>query len=709
MTRQYLLGWWGAWVICAAAAPICAAEVEPSAEYLMIQQAFLREDFSRVTSLSQSFILQHPDAWEVPRVWLWLALSLDRLKESIEALRELDRLKLRLSLRDPLWAETLYWEGEISRHASRSARARAAYHAVIERYASSTWAVQARLGLGLSDFHDAAYESALAQFRQVLADGNRAQSPAGLEARLYEALCLIQLERHEEALEILLPLVATLQDPWMLGRAAFYLGEAFHQLGRFADAARAYGQALGAAPEAQWAASAQLGLGWALFRDGRCAEALPALAAYAQRGDAEPRPDALFAEASCLLSLGRQDEALTRLEQILSRAPLHPVALESALLLSEAYQRQGRLVLAKEVLHARLRRPLGDAEKARVQLRLASIALDQGNAAQARTLYTLAAEQADSAVRQAALSGLGDTLLYLGELSAARDRYAQAAAAATAGPLAGYAAYQLARIQLQTGAFKPAVAALTRLAADPASGLADDARLALVIAHLNQGEQEQARALVDELRGDEASTPLAARAAYYGALVALGEEDQASAERLCQQAIERAPGTDEAFEARLLLADLQARQASAGQAIDSLTAWFREALPRHQRGRLAKRLADLTRSDGRCAEAIRWYDATMTWAPAFAAEAVYWTASCYEAGGDMALAIQWYQRSGQPPWEVRGQLAAAKLYERQEQVDAARAIYERLAQASIPEAPLIQERLAALNEAQEKASARRRQ
>jgi hypothetical protein len=47
---------------------------------------------------------------------------------------------------------------------------------------------------------------------------------------------------------------------------------------------------------------------------------------------------------------------------------------------------------------------------------------------------------------------------------------------------------------------------------------------------------------------------------------------------------------------------------------------------------------------------------------------------------------------------VRGQLALAKLLERQDRSEDAKVIYEQLAASSIAEAAIVQERLAALRE-----------
>ncbi|MBI3331089.1 MAG: tetratricopeptide repeat protein, partial [Candidatus Omnitrophica bacterium] len=138
-----------------------ARALEPTAGYPEIQRAFLREEFEQVTALAQTFILQHPDVPELTRVWLWLSLSLDRLGEPNEALRELDRLKKRLPEQDPVWPELLFWEGDISRRAQRMDRARSAYQRLLARFPDASWTSQARLGLGLMELHQDAFEAAI--------------------------------------------------------------------------------------------------------------------------------------------------------------------------------------------------------------------------------------------------------------------------------------------------------------------------------------------------------------------------------------------------------------------------------------------------------------------------------------------------------------------------------------------------------------------
>ena len=684
--------------------------------YPEVQRAFLREDFERVTTLAQTFILEHSDVPQVPRVWLWLALSLDRLQRSNEALTELDRLKRRLGPRDPLWPELLFWEGDVSRRSLQMVRAKMAYERLLEQYPDSSWAAQARLGLGLTYLHQQAFEAALPYFRD--AASRYFGSPAALDARLYEGVCHLQLKQFQEAATILESLLEELKERGLISQAALYLGESLSALNRYDYAARAYRRVIDVSESAQWSRLAQFGLGWVLYQAGRCKESvdafewyltqtLPTTLAASPAGAADHRTEALFAQGSCFIQLGREPEAQSRFEQILSSGREHPLVLDSGLTLASLYRRQERFVQAKELLHGLLRRISDPTSRARVHLQLGSLALEQGNAAQAKTVFELASESDESSTRQAALSGLGDVQMFLGRLEAAQRFYERAVRVSEQTPLSAYGRYQLGRIQLQLGAFPEAVKIFQELSANTDPALADDARLALALAYLRQGEDAASRSVLEAIRQQRPTSVTAARAAYYLALSALGEEDSASAQHLCEEAVSRAPKSEEALDARLLLADLLASRTSLSDAIGWLRdVYLTSALPRRQRAKLAKRVGDLARMGGTLAEAIGWYETAMQLLPSLGSEATYRIASCYEEGGDIATAINWYQRVDEPPWRVRGQLAQAKLLEREGREEEAQTIYRLLAGESIPEAKIAQERLAALREAPRKKESR---
>ena len=665
----------------------------PTAGYPDVQRAFLQEDFTAVTQLAQTFLLQSPGAPEAPRVWLWLVLSYDRLSQANEALQELDRLKQRLRSKDPVWPEVLFWEGDISRRALQMPRAKAAYGKLLKQSPDSMWAAQAELGMGLIELHHQEFAAAIPHFRAVTARGG--ETAAVQDARLFEGICRLQLKQHDEAAALFEQLLAGARDPNAMAQAAFYLGESYSGLERYDDAAAAYQRAVeAAAKRSQWRRPAQFGLGWAYYRANRCEESVQAFQKYLSQPAADHLTDALFAQGSCLVRLGREGEALSSFEEIVSRDSDHPLALESAFVVVDAYRRDGRFIPAKELLHDFLKRKITPTARAQIQLRLGAIALEQGNALQARTVFTLATEDPDQTIRQSALSGLGEVQLFFGNFSEARKLYEQAVAAAVNTPVADHASFQLGRVHLQIGSLKDAEEIFRRLAANNDSGLGDDAKLALVITYLNEHEETKARGVLDAIQQEEPGSVLAARAAYYEALLALGQDDVERAKQFCNGLIARAPTTDEAFEARLLLVDLRLRESSPKAAIASLKRLYtEERLPLSQRAKVAKRIGDLLRDQAKYPDAIRWYEEALELLPAMSGEAVYRIASCYEEAGDLEVAVGWYQTIDQAPWRVRGRLAAAKLLERLDRPVQARAIYEILAKEPIPEAKLIRERL----------------
>ncbi|MBI4597271.1 MAG: tetratricopeptide repeat protein [Candidatus Omnitrophica bacterium] len=672
------------------------AQAELASSYAAVQQAFLREDFETTAVLAQRFLTQSPAAPETRRVWLWLALSLHRLQRSSDALGELDQLKLRLAKDDGLWwSEVLFWEGEVCRQSFQMVRAARAYRHLLEAYPESTWGPQAEIGLGLVLLHQQDVRGALPHFHRVAL---REESGAvAVDAKLFEGFCHLRLQDYREAADMLEPLLEQAQGPELIAQTSLYLAEAYGGLKRYDEAAAAYLRVREAAPESSWAGVALFGLGWTRYQQARCEESVPLVTQYLARPAGDHQTEALFAQGSCLLRAGKDTEAMASLRQLMAKDPGHPLALDAGVVIADFHRRWGQLEAAKSVLHTLLRLHLDAASRERLQVPLAAIALDAGNPVQAKTIYELAAASANPAIRQAALNGLGEAQIVMGDLAAARHEFERAAAVAPETPLGAYAAYQLGRIHLQDGAFDDAVTMFERVAAMPQASIADDAKLTLVVAYLNQGDEERAARALEGLRQAPANALLAARAAYYAALLALNREEPAEVLRLCQEAIAGAPRTDEAFEAQLLLIDVQSSEQPGDAMARRLREWYQSGTfsARH-RAKLAVRLGDLARQADAHADAISWYDEALRIWPTDRGESMYRIASCYEEGGDLETAMAWYQRIDQPPWRVRGGLALAKLLERQERFDAAEAIYQELAAEPIPEANVVEERLAAL-------------
>ena len=677
-------------------------------DYQLIQRAFLREDFTEVIARSRAFLETHPDT---NQVWLWLALSLKQLQRLGESLRELDGLKARLAPMDPLWPEVWFWDGEVSRSALQMVRAKLAYQRLLEQHADSPFCVQARMGLGRIALHQQLVEAALGHFQEVTA--RHPHSAAAQEARLLEAFCHVRLKRFDEALNSLTAFMDRHEgDGPAAATAGFYRGEALSGLGRYAEAVMAYEQALAQAapktterspePMADWIPSAQFGLGWALYQTHRCHDSLKALDSFLSGTPPQPnRIEAWFASGRCLEQLGRPEEARPWFERVVSGDPAHAVALESGMSLIEAYRAEGRRLEAKRLAGELLTHHPDPRSRAHLQLPLGAIALDEGHPAEAKTLFELAARSDDAAVRQAALSGLGDVQEFLGDVEAARRWYHEAIGVEATSLPASSATYRLGRLDLQQGRWEEAAAVFETLSRHPDAAFAAEASLSLAVAYLNLDRDEQARELLETVRRRAPDDPIVGRAAYYLAWCALKAGDEPAARHWCQEAMSRSPRSEEALEAHLMLLDLEGAERPVGEVAAQLERMVAaEPSSSRRRGALSKRLGDLARTQGLYSRAIEWYERALESWPALQGEATYWLASCYEAAGRMEEALRHYQEIARPPWRTRGLLAAAKLLERQDQLLQARAIYERLAGEPIPEAKIVRERLTAVSSQQ---------
>mgnify|MGYP001575140787 CR=1 FL=1 len=172
--------------------------------------------------------------------------------------------------------------------------------------------------------------------------------------------------------------------------------------------------------------------------------------------------------------------------------------------------------------------------------------------------------------------------------------------------------------------------------------------------------------------------------------------------------IQRAPTSDEAFDAQLLLTDFLASEVSLQAALESLQPFVEtfDRWPIRRRGIIAQKLGHLARHAGAYAIALRWYETAWSLIPSQQGELDYRIASCYEEGGDWVVASQRYRAIRQPPWSIRGRLAAARLMERAAQWQEAMRLYRSVVQQPVPEAKIAQERLMALSTREAESSRR---
>jgi tetratricopeptide (TPR) repeat protein len=711
-----------------------------------MQAAFLREDFARVAALASAYPEEAPQPFTAAhvRMSLWYALSLERLQRAGDALRELDGLKARLAAHpdlaeaERLAAETLFWDGEISRRAHEWLRARRAYHQLLVQTPQSIWRLPAQVGLGLVLFQQQAYDAAR---EQVLEPARGPiESPVAQDAVLLEGLCDLKLGRFPDAQRLFQALLAQPLTAEVRWQVMVYLSEVLAGLGRPDEALAQYQQVMTEGPASSWARLARFGIGWTHFQQQRYRESLEAFNEYVislspsarQRADLpwrgrtdssdltelpKPReataPAALmwpdrpnqrgateeafaqlwFAQGRCLMELGDEAAALSHFDTLEQVFPEHPRSLDASLSRSELLERLDRLAEARGVAERLTRRSLTPLQHQQLQLRLGALDLAAGDVKTAQARFRSVADDHEPALRQAACNGLGDAALFLGHDEDAASWYEQAGALDARSPAGHYAAYQRGRLLLKAGRRQEAI--------EQFRGLSDlwNARVALALSYLMNGDAEAAREALRRAVQEASDSRQAARVDYYQALLAIQDGDVEEAKRLCREVSLKVPRSDEGFEAQLLLADLLAGEGSWETSLISLQPLLQafDRLSIHRRGALALRLGHLARQAGSLAIAIRWYETAWPLIPSQQGELDYQIASCYEQGGDWVAASNRYRAIEQPPWGVRGRLAAAKLLERDAQWQDARRLYQSVVQQAVPEAKIAQERLLALS------------
>lgn len=729
-----------AWCLGLGVAPLARAEESSLVEerYGAMQAAFLREDFARVAALASAYPEEAPPLFTAAhvRMSLWHALSLERLQRAGDALRELDALKARLAAHPDmadgprLGTETLFWDGEISRRAHEWLRARRAYHQLLVQAPQSIWRLPAQVGLGLVLFQQQAYEAAREQIQE--AARGPIESTVVQDATLLEGLCDLKLGRFPDAqrlFQVLLAQPLTAEVRWQV---MVYLSEALAGLGRPDEALAQYQQVMTEGPASSWARLARFGVGWTHFQQQRYRESLEAFSAYVgslppaarQRADlpwrgragssdltelSRPRgvteeafAQLWFAQGRCLMELGDEEAALSHFETLEEVFPDHPRSLDASLSRSELLERLDRLAEARSVAERLMPRSLSPLQRQQLQLRLGALDLAAGDVKTAQARFRSIADAHEAAFRQAACNGLGDAALFLGHDEDAASWYEQARALDARSPAGRYAAYQQGRLLLKAGRRQEAI--------EQFRGLSDlwNARVALALSYLMGGESEAAREALRRAVQEASDSRQAARVDYYQALLAIQAGDVEEAKRLCREVSLKVPRSDEGFEAQLLLADLLAGEGSWETSLISLQPLLQafDRLAIHRRGALALRLGHLARQAGSYAIAIRWYETAWPLSPSQRGELDYRIASCYEEGGDWLTASNRYRAIQQPPWSVRGRLAAAKLLERDAQWQEARSLYQSIVQQSVPEAKIAQERLLALSALEAESSKR---
>jgi tetratricopeptide (TPR) repeat protein len=405
----------------------------------------------------------------------------------------------------------------------------------------------------------------------------------------------------------------------------------------------------------------------------------------------------LFAQGRCLMEQSEQDKAISFFEKIRIQDPEDSLAMDAAISLAQIFEEKQKISEARSLLEDVLDQAFDQSQIAQAHLRLGYIYLLEEKPQEAVVQFQLAQSVPGDELRQSVLNGLGDAEQMRRRLDEARRLYEDSRKISSVSSEGLYATYQLGRLELGEGNVNDAIGLFDSISYSDKSSIADDANLALAFIYLNQADLKKAREHISKVDASKKS-PQSARAAYYLALVLLQEGNVPQSKISCEEIVKSYQGTEEALEARLLLADILATESSAREAFEGLLkdAYRIESFPPKLGARFARKLADLAHRSFDYKEAIRWYEVAGNSLAAYQGEIEYRIASCYEEAGDLEVAINRYRYIKDEPWRIKGQLAAAKLLEREERYLDAKRIYEEVSVAQVPESKIAQERLASL-------------
>ena len=161
-------------------------------------------------------------------------------------------------------------------------------------------------------------------------------------AEILQARALYQLGRSDAALAAL----ATPLDQVPANLRAdtlFWQAESLLDLGKWPDAEQKYRALLALPDSADHADAANLGLAWALFKEGRVADAMPLVQALIKtKGDSPAGQQAQLFLAKIDLANGKFKEAIVAFETLLALSPDKGVALDTEYWLGEAYAANGQ-------------------------------------------------------------------------------------------------------------------------------------------------------------------------------------------------------------------------------------------------------------------------------------------------------------------------------------------------------------------------------
>jgi tetratricopeptide (TPR) repeat protein len=674
------------------------------AQYLVAEILFKQNRCTEALGHTQ-VVIEHPAAAELRAPALLLASQCAMQLERLAVAHTYVQQVLDSQATGEIRAAALYWAGEIALRQQRYDTARGLHQQVIDIDSASAYALQSRYALAWLARRQGESTAALAAFTMFLQLApNHELAP---QARFARADLLREVGRLEEAVVAFRQLAQEAANGMQV-EALFWWAETAYQLKRYGEAVTAYQRLLTAYPQSTRVAESLYGLGWAAVQQQQCAAAI------------QPW------------------------ENLLQQVPAFPQALEVHYELGVCYLQLDRYPAARAHLQHVVAADATAAYHSDAVVKLAALAFQEQDYAQAVQYYTraLASAKAEEAFRLHYL--LGESYAALGKEAQAMTHWQQALDGPPTLPFYAQTLYRLGHAYVSQRQWSQAIAVLQRLwTAFPELPQRRQVAYVLAQAYGNAQQCHEALPLYEMLvkTTEPVADPHTLRKAQAACLFQLGRYAEVVA--LVAPLLQHEPSA--LLDAPLLytLGQAYMQLQQFGDALEPFallqqrfpdSPWVVAMAPRfafalEQANRHAEALAvwqtylrhgtieDETERQrlqlhvGRLAVQQAQWDAALVWlapargaqGPAVAAEALFWSGEVYLRQQQHELAQQVYQElldryRAESRWAALAHLRLGTLYEQQQEWDQALQAYQAsLAVTTDPEvAASARQRIAAI-------------
>lgn len=654
------------------------AAVAPAALYATGAAQVRLERYRDAATTFETLGRRFPDSPYARNVGTALAEVYYELGRYEQAVAELSRRRSQLS--GPSKVRALFFLAESHNQLGQREDAIVTYREILDRHPTSDYVRPARYGLGWVYFRDDAFRPAAEAFAAVRAG---ASDTLAMKATYYDAVSRDRLGDSSQALSLYRSLVQTHPQSRFADDAQYEIGMLLYEREDYAAAAAAFRQVIRDHPRSDrigdayyWLGNAQLAdrsldaaleaytraierdaapdslrqevqfqKAWALYENGRYAEAAPAFTTLATASGGHRARDALFWAADSHYQSGNLDRARQLLLRYANQHPTgrHAAAAQYALGWTYFKQRQyGPAARAFERFlqdhrgadtgipyrqDARLR--LADCYYAlkryddavemyrRVEGDGADYALFQtGQAlsfagrpdASVRTLRRLVERYPDSRWREEALYRIGYVHFQQQDYAAARAAYQEVIERFPDDALAAQAQYGIGDAHYNAGEMNAAVTAYRRvLERYPNSSTATEAASSLFFALSALGQTDRAQSVIDSIAAANPDAAIVDELRFRRAETAYQSGDTEQALRLFQQFVRTSSNESLLPEAYYYLGVLYADRDQPTEARTYLSQLVDRFPDSDRRGEAALRLGDLHMDAERHEAALQAY------------------------------------------------------------------------------------------------------